>query len=62
MGVCVTMSEQLDGLYHHWSETASSLGLRQEFEAIYQSYMRMCWSRRESILCAAADLNLPGRP
>lgn len=56
------MSEQLDDLYHHWSETAFDLGLRQEFETIYQSYMRMCWSRRESILCAAVDLNLPGRP
>lgn len=56
------MSEQLDDLYHHWSETAFDLGLRQEFETIYQSYMRMCWSRGESILCAAVDLNLPGRP
>lgn len=53
---------ELDHLYHRWSGIAWERGLLREFETLYHSYRRMCWSRRECVLKAACDLNLPGRP
>lgn len=53
---------ELDNLYHRWSGVAWERGLLSEFEIRYLYYRQRCWSRRECILAAATELNLPGWP
>jgi hypothetical protein len=53
---------ELDYLYHRWSGIAWERGLLKEFETRYRYYRQRCWSKRECILVAATELNLPGWP
>jgi hypothetical protein len=51
---------ELDNLYLQFLESARRKNLETKFETLYLKYRQRCWSRRECILIAAADLNLPG--
>jgi len=52
--------DELDNLYFQFLESAQKKNLEVEFESLYLKYRQRCWSRRECILIAAVDLNLPG--
>lgn len=53
-------NSELDNLYFQFLESARRKNLQTEFETLYLKYRQRCWARRECILVAATDLNLPG--
>ena len=56
------LDSEWNHLYGRWLSVAREVNLEREYVELYQSYRRLCWSKRECVLVSAARLNLPGHP